>query len=64
VYPALGEERHSAKALFSDYNTRERATFREEKCYLTAQPTGTVATKNKKNLPRVPCLTLGEEALF
>jgi len=63
AYLTLGKERHSAKALFPECNTWRRATLGKEKCYLTAQSTGVVTTKNEKNLLWVPCLALGEEAL-
>ena len=48
---ALGKERHSAKALFPECNTRGRAALDKEKCYLTAQPAH--AVKTKKLLCRV-----------
>ena len=65
---ALGKERHSAKALFPECNTRGRAALGKEKCYLTVQPAHAVKTKKKLLcrvshpgtrqggwLPRVPC---------
>ena len=64
---ALGKERHSAKALFPECNTRGRAALGKEKCYLTAQPARAIKTKKllcrvshagtwqRGWLPQVPC---------
>ena len=60
---ALGKERHSAKALFPECNTRGRAALGKEKCYLTAQPAHAVKTK-KNCFAECRTLTLGKEAGF
>ena len=60
---ALGKERHSAKALFPECNTRGRAALGKEKCYLTAQPAHAVKTK-KNCFAECRTLALGKEAGF
>ena len=60
---ALGKERHSAKALFSECNTRGRAALGKEKCYLTAQLAHAVKTK-KNCFAECRTLALGKEAGF
>ena len=60
---ALGKERHSAKALFPECNTRGRAALGKEKCYLTAHPVHAVKTK-KNCFAECRTLALGKEAGF
>jgi hypothetical protein len=58
---ALGEERHSGKALFPECNTRGREALADENWYLTAEGDGaTLKTLSPKCHP----LELGEESLF
>ena len=59
--PALGKARHSAKALFAERNTRQRA--HSAKCPSVARLPRPRRYHLKKNVYRALNLTLGEEAL-
>jgi hypothetical protein len=58
---ALGEERHSRKALFPECNTRGREALVDEKWYLTVQMDGGIL---KTLFPECLTLALGEATLF
>jgi hypothetical protein len=58
---ALGEERHSGKALFPECNTRGREALVDENWYLTAEVDGATL---KTLFPECLILALGELFFF